>query len=183
MNKRLSRELQLLEEEPCDYFTIIKITITNDNKDNIFYINNEEMEKYTMMNKTNTNKHNKKISKNKKQNISTLIIKLPGPPGSIYTKEIFYLKIVIPQYYPITRPCVKFTNTHIPVNEHVYSNGCICISTLYDNWSPANTIRTIVLSIMLLLADAKEKKKPLDDIFMSKKKDPNDCKWIYHDEI
>lgn len=50
-----------------------------------------------------------------------------------------------------------------PVHEHVYSNGFICLSTLYSGWTPAMSVASTLLSIISMLASAKRKKKPKND--------------------
>jgi ubiquitin-conjugating enzyme E2 W len=47
--------------------------------------------------------------------------------------------------------------TSTPVHPHVYSNGHICLSILTDDWSPALSVQAVCLSIVSMLASAKEK--------------------------
>lgn len=59
---------------------------------------------------------------------------------------------------------------HVPTHEHIYSNGFICLSILYDcnlifnkEWSPALTVNSIVLSVLSMLSSATKKIKPHND--------------------
>lgn len=58
--------------------------------------------------------------------------------------------------YPIESPEVIFVGD-VPVHEHIYSNGHICISILYDQWSPALTVSSVCLSILSMLSSSKQK--------------------------
>lgn len=80
-----------------------------------------------------------------------------GVPDTIYAGERFVLSVIFPEEYPIESPTVMFIGEDVPVNEHVYSNGHICLSVLYDEWSPACTIMTLCLSIQSMLSSARVK--------------------------
>ena len=72
----------------------------------------------------------------------------------------------------------------VPVHQHVYSNGHICLSILTDDWSPALSVESVCLSILSMLASAKEKVRPPDDVFYVKtcSKNPKKTRWWYHDD-
>lgn len=73
----------------------------------------------------------------------------------------------------------------IPINEHVYSNGHICLSILYDQWSPALTMESVALSIVSMLSSAEIKKRPVNDdnyVKVSRNKSPKEFHWQYHDD-
>jgi ubiquitin-conjugating enzyme E2 W len=44
-----------------------------------------------------------------------------------------------------------------PEHEHVYSNGHICLSILYDGWIPTFTVESICISIISMLSAATHK--------------------------
>ncbi|ELA45944.1 hypothetical protein VCUG_02571 [Vavraia culicis subsp. floridensis] len=115
-------------------------------------------------------------------NNTTLILDVYGAPSTIYSGEIFTLKIEINDNYPIDPPTAVFIK-NIPENEHVYTNGHICISVLHDDWSPAMTLEMVVIAILSMLSDAKKKSKPPDNYFYTvfkRNKSPRDTKWVYH---
>lgn len=74
-----------------------------------------------------------------------------GPPDSPYQGGLFFLDINFGNDYPFTPPRCKFrTRLYHP---NINSNGSICLDILKDNWSPALTIRSVLLSICSLLTD------------------------------
>lgn len=115
--------------------------------------------------------------------LPSIFIKYNAPKDTIYEGESFKIKITIPKRYPIDAPEIIFID-NIPINEHVYSNGHICVSILYDNWTPAYTLHGAVMNIISMIAGAKSKKKPVNDkmyCYMSKNKSPKEFKWVYDD--
>lgn len=80
---------------------------------------------------------------------------LIGPPDSLYQGYNFKLDIVLPADYPYSPPRVKFITPiqHVNVN----NGGDICLDILKGNWVPSQNIRSILLSIRLLLAEPNPK--------------------------
>lgn len=76
---------------------------------------------------------------------------LIGPQDSLYQGYNFKLDIVLPVDYPYSPPRVKFITPiqHVNVN----NDGDICLDILKNNWIPSQNIRSILISIRLLLAE------------------------------
>lgn len=113
---------------------------------------------------------------------STFTLNLHGAPETIYSGEIFTIQIEINNNYPIDPPTAIFIE-NIPQNEHVYTNGHICISLLHEDWSPAMTLEMIIIGILSMLSEATKKKIPPDNYLytvLKRKKSPRNTKWMYH---
>ena len=89
--------------------------------------------------------------------LSQWIIEVSGPPNTLYEGETFKLHFKFNSRYPFDSPIVIFTGDTIPLHPHVYSNGHICLSILTKDWSPALSVEAVCLSILSMLASAKEK--------------------------
>lgn len=76
---------------------------------------------------------------------------LYGPEDSLYEGYQFKLDIVLPADYPSSPPRVKFLTPILHVN--VNNNGDICLDILKNNWRAAQNIRSVLVSIRVLLAD------------------------------
>lgn len=74
-----------------------------------------------------------------------------GPNDSPYQGGLFFLDITFPKDYPFSPPKCKFITRvyHPNINNH----GSICLDILKDAWSPALTIRSVLISICSLLTD------------------------------
>ncbi|CDS07761.1 hypothetical protein LRAMOSA01710 [Lichtheimia ramosa] len=70
------------------------------------------------------------------------------------------------------------------VEEHIYSNGHICLNILYKDWSPVQTVAQVCLSIQSMLSSCTKKERPPDnDLYVkSAHASPKKTAWAFHDE-
>ncbi|KAJ1456893.1 ubiquitin-conjugating enzyme/RWD-like protein [Pelagophyceae sp. CCMP2097] len=73
-----------------------------------------------------------------------------GPEGTPYQGGVFHIDISIPAGYPFEPPKMKF-QTKIWHPNISSQTGAICLDILKDQWSPALTIKTALLSLQALL--------------------------------
>lgn len=85
------------------------------------------------------------------RNLKHLIGILKGPDDSPYAGGIFKIDINIPAEYPFAPPKMKFVTKvwHPNISSQT---GAICLDILKDQWSPALTIKTALLSLQALLS-------------------------------
>lgn len=123
-------------------------------------------------------------------------------------QDYFKLSIIITNEYPTDSPIVKFVTTattliegdqdddddaieikstiipKIPIHPHIYSNGHICLNLLGDDWTPACTIESIVISIQSMLNNNMVLERPKDDLsyINNAPKNPKSTTFVYHDD-
>lgn len=110
-------------------------------------------------------------------------ISFVGAPSTIYEGEAYTLRIRFTDDYPMDSPEVVFL-TPSPIHPHIYSNGHICLNILADDWSPALTARSVVLSILSMMSSATEKILPADNERYTRttNRNPKQTKFVYHDD-
>lgn len=89
--------------------------------------------------------------------INSWTVRLEGAPETLYAGESFTLRFVFSSSYPLDAPEVIFSGQVIPIHPHIYSNGHICLSILYDQWSPALTVASVCLSLQSMLSSCTKK--------------------------
>ncbi|KAA8500039.1 putative ubiquitin-conjugating enzyme E2 W [Porphyridium purpureum] len=119
------------------------------------------------------------------ESLDAWFIEFEGADNTVFAGERFVLRFVFPPDYPIESPEVVFVPPNTPLHPHVYSNGHICLSILYDGWSPALTVRSICLSILSMLSSATKKELPPDNeryVRTSIGRSPKRTRWDFHDD-
>jgi len=75
----------------------------------------------------------------------------PGPRDTPYDGGVFRVDIELDEQYPFVPPRMRFSTRvwHPNVSS---ASGAICLDVLKDQWSPALTLKTALLSLQALLA-------------------------------
>ena len=88
-----------------------------------------------------------------------------GPEDTVYQGGFYQIDIQLPAEYPYKPPKMKF-ETKIWHPNISSQTGAICLDILKDEWSPALTVRTALLSLQALLC-APEPNDPQDAVVAS----------------
>ena len=116
-------------------------------------------------------------------NMRVWVITMVGADNTIYEGEVFKLRVSFPPQYPTVPPSVYFVQGYVPVHEHVYTNGDICLSLLGKDWRPTMTAQSIAVSILSILSSAQSKSLPMDNAHHAGAKPGEYQKdWVYHDD-
>jgi len=94
--------------------------------------------------------------------LSHLAGTISGPIGTPYEGGVFRIDIRLPDGYPFEPPKMQFVTKvwHPNISSQ---NGAICLDILKDQWSPALTLKTALLSLQALLS-APEPDDPQDAV-------------------
>merc|ERR1719231_293839 len=87
---------------------------------------------------------------------------IKGPVGTCYEGGVFNVDINLPADYPFVPPKMKFITKvwHPNISSE---SGAICLDILKNEWSPALTVRTALISLQALLS-APEPDDPQDAV-------------------
>ncbi|CEM20852.1 unnamed protein product [Vitrella brassicaformis CCMP3155] len=111
-------------------------------------------------------------------------VTIEGAESTLYEGEVFKLRFRFPDKYPLESPEVMFVEKP-PVHPHIYTNGHICLSILYEAWSPALTVSAVCLSILSMLSSCTKKEHPPDNdkyVLQSSTQSPKSTSWMFHDD-
>jgi len=88
--------------------------------------------------------------------------RIKGPVGTPYEGGQFQIDIVLPSDYPFVPPKMKY-DTKIWHPNISSESGAICLDILKNEWSPALTVRTALISLQALMS-APEPDDPQDAV-------------------
>ena len=111
-------------------------------------IRNRVMKEYNDLNKDK--KNNAVLVKMVGEDIHHWKGTIKGPIDTCYQGGIFEIDIIIPPDYPFKPPKMKF-DTKIWHPNISSVTGAICLDILKNEWTPALTIRTALLSLQALM--------------------------------
>lgn len=91
------------------------------------------------------------LSRSETGALQRLVGRLPGPKDTPYEGGIFYVDIELADAYPFVPPKARFITKvwHPNISS---ASGAICLDILKDQWTPALTLKTVLLSLQALLS-------------------------------
>ncbi|KAG8388120.1 hypothetical protein BUALT_Bualt02G0092700 [Buddleja alternifolia] len=92
-----------------------------------------------------------KVIPTSEANLAHLLGTIPGPSATPYEGGTFNIDITLPHGYPFEPPKMQFATKVWHPNISSQS-GAICLDILKDQWSPALTLKTALLSVQALLS-------------------------------
>jgi len=103
---------------------------------------------------------------------------LEGPPDTPFANGKFKIQFTFDDDYPLSPPSVKFLDSIFHPN--IYRDGKICVDILQkDEWTPVQTVRTIILSLRSLFMDPNPDSPANRDAAIMFKKD----KKLYNETV
>lgn len=93
-------------------------------------------------------------------NITHLKGTFVAPPDTPYAGALYQVDIQLPEQYPFKSPIMKF-DTKIWHPNISSVTGAICLDTLGSGWTPVQTIKSLLISLRMLL-EAPNPKDPQD---------------------
>jgi len=96
---------------------------------------------------------------------------IKGPVGTPYEGGLFKIDIQLPSDYPFVPPKMKY-DTKIWHPNISSESGAICLDILKNEWSPALTVRTALISLQALMS-APEPDDPRDAVVAKQYKESN----------
>jgi ubiquitin-conjugating enzyme E2 D len=89
--------------------------------------------------------------KNPEKNLTHWVGHIQGPGGTPFAGGSFNIALEFPPDYPFKPPTVQFIT---PIyHPNISEKGEICLDILHSQWSPALSIRSLLISLCSLLAD------------------------------
>ncbi|ODV82480.1 UBC-like protein [Suhomyces tanzawaensis NRRL Y-17324] len=128
--------------------------------------------------------------------MSEYIFRIQVQHNPLYPEnDRYYLSVRITREYPVDSPQVQFikyeelddeeaSEAKIPIHPHIYSNGHICLNLLGDDWTPACSVESVLLSVQSLLGTNQVLERPPDnDSYVRHAPlNPKLTKFTYHDD-
>ncbi|KAJ2726458.1 hypothetical protein GGI07_000596 [Coemansia sp. Benny D115] len=117
--------------------------------------------------------------------INHWVVEIRGAQDTLFAGEVFTLRLRFPNNYPFEAPEAVFLGSP-PLHPHVYSNGHICLSILYQQWSPALSTESLCLSLLSMLSSCSKKERPPGDlsyVARAGNKSPKETEWQFHGKI